>query len=99
MEKIRHAISELFNKFIVKDAKGARDTMLEELFNDLYKNRKRIYKLNFFRGVFFGLGSVIGGTVVLALLIWLLSLFVNFPVVGNFFEQTKDSLRDTSQPQ
>ena len=54
--------------------RGARQTVLEELFNDFNRNRFTIYKFNFFRGIAFGLGSVLGGTVVLALLIWLLNL-------------------------
>ncbi len=29
--------------------------------------------MNFFRGISFGLGSVVGGTIVVALLIWLLN--------------------------
>ncbi len=53
--------------------KGAREAVLEDLFNDFNRNRFVIYKFNFFRGVFFGLGSVLGGTVVLALLVWILN--------------------------
>ncbi len=54
--------------------KGAREAVLEDLFNDFNRNRFTIYKFNFMRGIFFGLGSVLGGTVVLALLVWLLNL-------------------------
>ena len=59
----------------VKDGneKGAREAVLEDLFNDFNRNRFTIYKFNFMRGIFFGLGSVLGGTVVLALLVWLLN--------------------------
>ena len=53
--------------------KGARESVLEDLFNDFNRNRFSIYKFNFFRGIFFGLGSVIGGTIVVALLIWILN--------------------------
>lgn len=73
--------------------------MLEELFNDLHANRAQIYKVNFFRGIFFGLGSVLGGTIVLALLVWIMSLFVNFPVIGNFFQETKHTLQESTKPQ
>ena len=59
----------------IKDGneRGAREAVLEDLFNDFNRNRFTIYKLNFFRGIFFGLGSVLGGTVVIAILIWLLN--------------------------
>jgi hypothetical protein len=53
--------------------RGARESVLEELFNDFNRNRFSIYKFNFMRGIFFGLGSVIGGTVVIALLVWMLN--------------------------
>ena len=60
----------------VKDnnEKGAREAVLEDLFNDFNRSRFAVYRFNFFRGIFFGLGSVLGGTVVLALLVWLLNL-------------------------
>lgn len=50
-------------------------TALEELFYDFHRDRHQIYIMNFVRGIFFGLGSVLGGTLVLALLVWILSLF------------------------
>lgn len=53
--------------------KNARKALLEELFRDFHTNRLQIYKINFIRGVFFGFGSVIGGTVVVALVVWLLN--------------------------
>jgi len=54
--------------------RGARESVLEDLFNDFNRNRFTIYKFNFFRGIFFGLGSVLGGTLVVALLAGLLNL-------------------------
>ena len=53
--------------------KGAREALLEELFNDFNRNRFTVYKINFFRGVSFGLGSILGGTVVVALVIAVLT--------------------------
>lgn len=73
-------------------AMGARRTLLEEIFNDYYEDRRNIYKMNFFRGIFFGFGSVLGATVVVALLLWALSFFVDLPFVGDAAQQAKDSL-------
>ncbi len=43
--------------------------------------------MNFFRGVFFGLGSVLGGTVVIAVLIWLMTFMAHYvPALSDFFE-------------
>lgn len=99
MDGLRKKVAALVDSWKTTQAKSAQKTMLEELFNDLYANRTQIYKLNFFRGIFFGLGSVLGGTIVLALLVWIISLFVNFPVIGNFFEQTQQTLQDTTKPE
>lgn len=64
---------------------GARRAMLEELFNDLYDDRRNIYLMNFIRGIMFGMGSVLGGTLLIALTIAVLSQFVDwFPVFGDF---------------
>ena len=51
----------------------ARKAILEDLFYDFHRNRAEVYKMNFVRGIFFGLGSVLGGTILVALFIWLLN--------------------------
>lgn len=83
-------------KFVEKMAHdqqmGARRTLMEELFNDYYKERRNIYKVNFFRGIFFGLGSVLGGTIVVALIVWSLSFFVHIPGIGGAAEKAQSSL-------
>lgn len=52
--------------------RGAREAVIEQLFNDYNKHRFSVYRTNFVRGIFFGLGSVLGGTILVALLAWLL---------------------------
>ncbi len=76
---------------------NAEEAMIEEAYNDLYRKRGRIYKVNFFRGIFFGAGSALGGTIVIAMLVWILSWFVNFPLIGQYFENAKNSIQHTSQ--
>lgn len=92
MNTLKKFFRRLFTKIKNDQAKGAQKTMLEELFNDYYIRRRDIYKMNFFRGIFFGLGSVIGGTVVVAAIIWVLALFVDFPVIGNLFQDAKNTI-------
>lgn len=78
-------IKKVVNKIRSDNERGARQNLLEELFFDFNRNKTQIYFINFMRGLFFGLGSVIGGTIVLGLIIWLLSQFVNiFPPLADF---------------
>ena len=63
----------------------ARRKLLEELFYDFYYSRGQVYWVNFVRGLFFGLATIIGGTVVVALLIWLLGQIAGlFPGIGDY---------------
>lgn len=73
--------------------RGARESLLEDLFYDFNRNRVQIYKMNFFRGIFFGLGSVLGGTVIVALIVWILSFFVNIPGIGDQIQNVEHSIQ------
>jgi hypothetical protein len=80
-------------------AKGAMAGVLDQLFQDMYANRWQIYKLNFLRGLFFALGGVIGGTILVVVLVWLLSLFDHIPIIGHFVETIRHSLESTRSAQ
>jgi hypothetical protein len=76
-----------------ENEKGARASVIEELFYDLNRSRSQVYWTNFVRGIFFGVGSVIGGTVVIAVLIWILGAFVNvFPPLADFINGIIDAM-------
>lgn len=78
--------------------KGARQTVLEELFNDFNRDRFTIYKMNFFRGIFFGLGSVLGGTVVIALIVGILNLTGQLvPGVAGFAKDISEVMQQTAE--
>ncbi|HET8690258.1 MAG TPA: DUF5665 domain-containing protein [Candidatus Saccharimonadales bacterium] len=82
-----------WSKFADGQMKGAQEALLQDVFQDLYKNRRKIYKINFIRGIFFGFGSVLGGTVVIAILIWVLSWFVDFPLIGQYFKELLQAIQ------
>lgn len=64
-----------------------RKVFLDELFNDVYAKRKRIYTVNFFRGIFFGMGTFIGGTVGIAFIVWALTnFFSDWPVIEKLID-------------
>lgn len=71
----------------VKKEGDARKALLEELFYDFHQNRRQVYWMNFVRGVFFGFGSLLGGTIVVAIVVWVLS-----QVIGLFPEPIKDAV-------
>ena len=72
---------------------GARVAVLEELFNDFNRTRMEVYKMNFIRGIFFGLGSALGATVLIALLVMLLNVFTDLPGgIGDFVQQIVDAM-------
>ena len=80
---IRKALS----KVKTDNENGARKGILEDLFYDFHKSRKQVYWFNFIRGIFFGVGSVIGGTIVIGLILWLLNLLVDIPGgIGDFIK-------------
>ncbi|MDO4773831.1 MAG: DUF5665 domain-containing protein [Candidatus Saccharibacteria bacterium] len=73
---------------------GARQALLEELFNDFHRTRRQVYMMNFWRGVFFGFGSVLGATVLIAILIWLLGQVVDlFPALADFINNLIDTMQ------
>lgn len=81
-------------KRVVEDQeRAARVGLIEDLLTDVYAFRHRVYWMNFVRGVFFGFGSVLGGTVLIALLIWILSsIGAVVPFLSNFIQQILDAL-------
>lgn len=84
----------IVQKFKDDNVRGAQYDLLEELFNDIYVHRKRVYLVNFFRGISFGMGSVLGGTVLIAVLIWLLSQFgALVPALSDFIGGIIDTIQ------
>jgi len=74
--------------------RGARNAILEDLFYDFHKSRRQVYLMNLIRGIFFGVGSVIGGTLVVAIAVWVLSLLVDIPGgIGDAIENIRDTVQ------
>jgi hypothetical protein len=69
---------------------------LEILFATDYIDKKKLYVSNFLRGMAFSAGGVIGATIVIGLLIWILSLFDNIPLIGPLFENTRETIEQST---
>ena len=87
------AAKKAVTKAIDAEVKNAPRAMLEELFEDYYKNRHRLYIMNLIRGVFFGFGTVVGGTIVVALVLWALSFFHYIPFLNDILKAAEHSLQ------
>ena len=81
------------NEPIIKDPKQVTRA-LEILFTTHFIDKKRLYWENFLRGMFFGAGGVIGATVLIGLLLWILSLFDTVPLIGPLIDNTKETIRE-----
>ncbi len=74
--------------------RAARRKLLEELFYDFHRSRGQVYWVNFVRGLCLGFGTIIGGTVIVGLLIWVLSQFASwFPGLNDYIWQIINTIR------
>lgn len=80
-------------KLVRSQTASAKRTLLEEIFQDMNGRRWQIYKINLVRGIFFGFGSVLGGTIVIAFLVWVLSAVgALVPFLSDFIQQILDAM-------
>lgn len=63
--------------------------MLVSITETGYADSKRFYKMSFIKGVLAGFGGVLGATILVALLLWILSFFDTVP----FVQQIVDTLQ------
>lgn len=92
-------IKKAAHKLREDNERGARQAILEDLFYDFHKSRRQVYLMNFVRGLFFGVGSVIGGTLVVAFVLSLLGLLVDIPGgVGDFIQYIVDLVKQNKTP-
>ena len=93
MPTIKQRVKTIGDSIKKGNERGARQSLLEDLFYDFNRSRVQVYKMNFVRGIMIGAGTVIGGTVVIALLAWVLSMLSNvIPPLGDFFDSASSTL-------
>lgn len=71
--------------------------MLVNIYESGYLDRNKAYKTSFIKGVVGGVGSVIGATLVVALIVWVLSLFNNVPLIGRLVENVRETVNSTTR--
>lgn len=58
------------------------------------KSGKRVFWVNFKAGIAKGLGVTVGMTVVLGIIVWILTMLINLPIVGEYFAEAKDHITE-----
>ena len=79
-------------------------TRLTEAIEDLNNHRflrihnsyPRMILYQFTRGLAFGLGSVVGATFLVSMLVWWLSQFEFLPLIGDWIAQIVDQIESTT---
>ena len=66
-------------------------------FLEYLQSGKRLMWMNFKAGIAKGLGITLGMTVVLGILIWVLTLLVDLPIVGEYFEDAKQYVTEYAE--
>ena len=62
-------------------------------FVKIYNSPVRLIMFQFYRGLAFGLGSVIGATILVSILAWWLSQFEYVPIIGEWVGQIADQVK------
>lgn len=68
---------------------------LEILFATDYIDKKKLYTQNALRGMAFGAGGVIGASIIITILLWVLSLFNSVPLIGPVLENARQSIEQS----
>ena len=82
------------NQAITKDSDLRRAADNLEYFVSYVSSPWRIIWMNFVAGIFRGLGAIIGASIVIALIIWLLGLFTKIPLLGEYTKEIDQVVSD-----
>lgn len=87
-------MKKITNKIARDNERGARRALIEDLFYDFHRSRRQVYLMNFYRGISFGFGAMLGGTVLVAVIVWLLNQTTAFTpdFIGDFINQIIDAM-------
>jgi hypothetical protein len=69
---------------------------LQILFATDFISKKKLYWENFVRGIMMSMGTVVGATIGLALLLWILSFFSSVPFIGPFVHDAQQTIQKST---
>lgn len=67
--------------------------MLTNIYETGYIDRNQSYKMSFIKGLLSGLGGVIGATIVVSLLLWVLQVFRNVQPINKLYNNVNNSVQ------
>ncbi len=67
--------------------------MVASIYESGYLDKNQTYKQSFIKGVIGGFGGVLGATVVIALLLWILSFFHHLPFIRDITDNVKQTVQ------
>lgn len=71
---------------------------IEYFYEAAHADAKKIFGQTLLRGIATGLGVFLGGTLFVALLLWMLSLFSDLPFVGDISKAAEHSIERSKEP-
>ena len=79
-------------KILTQDEATNAAKALEVLFASSYIDKKKLYWENFVRGITFSIGGIIGATIGIALILWVLSIFNEIPFIGEVTKTVQETI-------
>jgi len=70
---------------------------IEMLYEAAHADMRKVFVFSLLKGIATGLGVFLGGTLVVALLLWLLTLGSNLPFVGKLSKSAERSIQQTQE--
>lgn len=87
-------IKKIIDRVKSDNERGSRFSLIEDLFYDFNRSRAQVYWMNFVRGIFFGFGTVLGGTLLVALAVGILGYIAGwFPYIGHYIQEFINALK------
>lgn len=68
--------------------------MLTSIYETGYIDRNQMYRMSFIKGLFTGLGGVVGATLLVALVLWILSLLTDLPLIERVTEPVYETIKN-----
>jgi hypothetical protein len=69
---------------------------MEQVFMSGYASRRRLFLMSFYRGIGYGLGIFIGGTIIVALIAYGLSQFETVPFLNQIIEPIRNTIQEVN---